>query len=100
MVLYIAAFILAALMLTLFNYTGYVYLTVAVCIGLAWLGLGLRGFKSTNDTLWGRQMFRLSLLLITAICVVIPFDTNMSNPPGGSVGDLAKSSIKANFPNP
>jgi heme o synthase len=74
MVIYIFGFIITASMLTFFNYTGYVYLIVTTGIGLAWLGLSLQGFKSTNDQLWGQNMFRLSLLVILATCFVIPFD--------------------------
>ncbi len=74
MVLYIFGFIIAAILLTFFGYTGNFYLVVAATIGLAWLGLSLKGFASENDKLWGRHMFRLSLVLITAISVVIPFD--------------------------
>lgn len=74
MTLYIAAFILTAGLLTYFNYTGYVYLAVTLVIGLAWLALCLKGFKSDNDALWGKQMFQLSLVLITAISLVMPFD--------------------------
>lgn len=74
MVLYIIGFIFAAMMLTFFNYTGYIYLFVAMSIGISWLWLCLAGFKSDNDQLWGRLMFRLSLVLIMSICFVIPFD--------------------------
>lgn len=74
MVFYILGFILAAIMLTLFEYTGYLYLFVTMSIGLVWLGLCLMGFKSTNDQLWGRRMFHLSLLMIAAVCLAIPFD--------------------------
>jgi protoheme IX farnesyltransferase len=74
MVLYILGFILTAILLTFFNYTGYIYLIVTACLGFAWLGLCIKGFQSHNDQLWGRRMFRLSLVLITAICFVIPFD--------------------------
>lgn len=74
MMLYIVGFIFAAMMLTFFNYTGYLYLTIAVSIGLAWLGLCMKGFKSDNDQLWGCHMFRLSLLMITSLCFIIPFD--------------------------
>lgn len=74
MVLYILGFILAAVMLTLFNYTGNLYLIVSSVMGLAWLALCLKGFNSDNDTIWGRRMFQLSLVTITAICFAIPFD--------------------------
>jgi heme o synthase len=74
MIAYIIAFILAAVMLTFFNYTGYTYLIVAVSLGSLWLWLCAKGFKCDNDQVWGFQMFRLSLLLITALCFAIPFD--------------------------
>lgn len=74
MTLYILGFILAALSLTFFDYTGYAYLIVTVSLGLMWLGLCLQGFLSSNDQIWGQHMFRLSLLTIMAVCFVIPFD--------------------------
>lgn len=74
MVLYIVAFIAAAALLTVFNYTGYIYLVVAVTLGLAWLVLCLEGFKTNNDHKWAKQMFRLSLVIIAAISLAIPFD--------------------------
>ncbi len=76
MVFYILGFILAASMLTLFDYTGYLYLIVTISIALIWLGLCIKGFKSDDDQLWGLQMFRLSLLAITALCFILPFDVN------------------------
>lgn len=75
MALYITAFVAVASLLTLFHYTGYLYLVVATTIGLAWLLLSLQGFQSHNDQLWGHRMFQWSLVLIAAISVVIPFDT-------------------------
>lgn len=74
MVIYIASFIIAAMMLTLFNYTGYVYLIVAAGLGAMWLLLAFKGFKTNNDQLWGRNMFRLSLVIIGCISFVIPLD--------------------------
>lgn len=74
MVIYIIGFITTAILLTLFHYTGILYLIVATCLGLVWLCLGLKGFQSEDNQLWGKQMFRLSLLIIGAICFVIPFD--------------------------
>ena len=74
MVLYIVGFILAALMLTVYGYTGYAYLAATGIVGIAWLALCLKGFSVDNDRLWGKQMFQLSLLLITVICLAIPLD--------------------------
>ncbi len=74
MVLYITAFIATSALLTLFHYTGYLYLIVATTIGLGWLLMSVKGFKCADDQVWGKQMFRISLLLITAISLTIPFD--------------------------
>lgn len=74
MAVYILSFIFIAILLTFFGYTGKVYLAVTASLGLAWLGLCVKGFKSEDNQRWGFHMFRLSLLLITAMCFVIPFD--------------------------
>lgn len=74
MLLYVMGFIVAGVMLTLYGYTGYLFMSVVIAFGLMWLRLCLQGFKSDNDQLWGRNMFRLSLVIIAAISFVIPFD--------------------------
>lgn len=74
MLLYIVAFVVTAMMLTFFHYTGYAYLIVTIAIGMAWLALCIQGFASDNDQRWGRRMFRLSLVVIGALCLTIPFD--------------------------
>lgn len=68
MLFYIVAFIAAALMLTILGYTGYVYMFVAAVCGGSWLWLCIKGFKSDNDKVWARQMFVVSLVVITALC--------------------------------
>lgn len=63
-VLYVAAFALAAGLLFAYGYTGYVYL---VCLGLyaaGWLALGLRGFKASDDKQWATRMFLYSLVML------------------------------------
>jgi heme o synthase len=74
MVIYIIGFIIASILLTYFNYTGYIYLTIAIGSGAAWLWLCLKGFNRHDNQLWGKQMFQVSLALITAICCAISFD--------------------------
>lgn len=74
MVLYIVAFTFAALLLSFMGYTGNAYLIAAVILSLAWLGLGLKGFKAANDHRWARQMFGLSLVVIAALSIMISFD--------------------------
>lgn len=74
MALYILAFMFAAMLLTYFNYTGKLYLTVALTAGALWFALSMKGFSIDDDRLWGRNMFALSLVIIISICFVIPFD--------------------------
>jgi protoheme IX farnesyltransferase len=74
MLLYIIAFTGASLLLTLLGYAGYAYLTVAMLLSIAWLALGIQGFKNGNDQLWARQMFRLSLVIIVALSFMICVD--------------------------
>lgn len=74
MVLYIIAFTIAALMLTVFGYTGYTYLAVATLLGFAWLWLCIKGFNIDNNKLWARKMFLLSLVIITTLCAVMSVD--------------------------
>lgn len=75
MFLYIIAFIMTAALLTWFEYTGYTYLAVTSLISLLWLLLSFKGFESKNDQVWGKQMFRLSLVTIMITCFMIFVDT-------------------------
>ncbi len=77
MTLYITGFIITAAMLTFFDYTGYIYFAVTLSLSLVWLVLCLRGFKVQNDQHWAKNMFYLSLVLITAVSFVIPFDVRL-----------------------
>lgn len=74
MVFYIFAFIVSTLTLTYFNYTGILYMQVALALGLFWLGVCLKGFRHVNHQMWARQMFVVSLFVIMGLCFVIPFD--------------------------
>ncbi len=75
MLLYIIAFIAATLMLIGYGYTGYAYLATAAVLGAAWLILCIKGFKSRDDKLWARSMFRLSLVIIMLLSIMISVDT-------------------------
>lgn len=71
MLLYVLAFVAAAVLLFVFGYTGYVYLASVIILGSAWLWLCLQGYKAEDDKLWARRMFLFSLLAITVLCIVI-----------------------------
>jgi protoheme IX farnesyltransferase len=68
---YIIAFIAACSLLTVYDYTGYIFLAVMAGISLAWLILGLRGFNTTEDVKWGRGMFFFSLTVILTLAVML-----------------------------
>jgi protoheme IX farnesyltransferase len=70
-VAYIIAFIIAAALLSLYGYTGYVYLIAIVGLGLWWLKLGLEGFKAEDDNKWGRQVFLFSLIITLAFSLLL-----------------------------
>ena len=74
MLLYVIAFMIAAFMLTLLHFTGYIYLAVVAILGSAWAWLSIKGFKAENDIRWAREMFVLSLVVITALSIVLSFD--------------------------
>ncbi len=75
MLIYVIAFMITTLMLIGFGYTGYASLAAVVLMSVAWIWLAIKGFKVDNDVLWARQMFRLSLVIITVLCFMISVDT-------------------------
>ena len=70
-ILYIIAFTIVAVMPTLFGYIGWVYFVVALALGLIWLGLGLKGFRTQDDRIWARKMFLFSIINITVLSLVM-----------------------------
>lgn len=71
MLIYMIAFIVAALLLSAFGYTGTVYLVGMLIFGLAWLVMGLQGFgRKTNDVKWARKVLLFSLIVIAAWSVL------------------------------
>ena len=73
--LYIVAFMVATLMLSLGGYAGYKYLVVAAAVSLWWLGMALSGYKSENDDrVWARKLFVFSIVAITALSVMMSVD--------------------------
>jgi protoheme IX farnesyltransferase len=67
---YILAFEIVAVLLTLFHYTGLIYLVVMVGIGAVWLLRGLRGFRAKDNAAWGKQMFLFSLIVVLVLSVM------------------------------
>ncbi|HDL8053966.1 TPA: protoheme IX farnesyltransferase [Yersinia enterocolitica] len=80
--LYILAFMVATLMLTLSGYAGYKYLVVAAAVSVWWLGMALRGYKATNDSVWARKLFVFSIIAITSLSVMMSVDFNVPSSAG------------------
>ena len=74
MFIYIILFSISAALFTLFGYTGYIYLLTILMLSSIWLMAAYKGFSCTNDYLWGKKMFRLSLVIIGFFCILIPLD--------------------------
>jgi len=72
--LYIIAFAIATLMLSLGGYAGYKYLVVAAAVSVWWLGMALRGYKVEDDKVWARKLFGFSIIAITALSVMMSVD--------------------------
>jgi protoheme IX farnesyltransferase len=73
--IYINIFITATLLLTLFGYASYVYATIIFVSGLVWLGFSVLGFKTkTDDTLWARKMFVISIVVLMVLSIALSLD--------------------------
>jgi protoheme IX farnesyltransferase len=71
--LYVAGFSAVSALLSWGGYAGRGYLAASLCLGVAWLCLGWAGFKTDDDSAWGRWMFRFSLVAITLLCALMFF---------------------------
>jgi len=71
---HIAAFVLAAQLLTVFGYAGYAYLGVATVLGLCWLATALHGYRSADDRAWARRVYLFSIVAIFILSVMMSVD--------------------------
>ncbi|MGL9759801.1 MAG: heme o synthase [Symbiopectobacterium sp.] len=77
--LYIVAFMVVTLMLSLGGYAGYKYLVVAASVSIWWLGMALSGYKKLNDDkVWAHKLFVFSIVVITSLSVIMSIDSMMS----------------------
>jgi protoheme IX farnesyltransferase len=75
-IVYVLAFMIATLMLTLSGYAGYKYLIVAAAVSIWWLGMALKGYKTENDVLWARKLFGFSIITIMSLSFMMSVDFN------------------------
>ena len=70
-IIYIIAFLVAIYFLFYYHYAGYTYIIIMLGLGLYWLKLSINGLYTANDELWGRSVFKFSLVIILVFCVLI-----------------------------
>jgi len=75
--LYIAAFTGAAMMLSFCGYTGYGYLTAASLLGMCWLVMAWNGWRSSDNRLWARRLFVFSIVSIMVLSIMMSLDSTM-----------------------
>jgi len=68
---FILAFTLAVSLLTIYDYAGWVFLVVMAVLGLTWFAKGIKGFQASNNTVWARQMFLFSLIVMLSLSVML-----------------------------
>lgn len=75
MLVYIVAFTIASGSLTVFGYTGLVYLLTMLAFGFAWLRLAVNGFGAKNNAAWARQLFSFSLVVLTGFSALLALNS-------------------------
>lgn len=68
---YTIAFVISTLLLQVFGYVGFSYTIVMGVLGGYWIWLGTKGLQATDDEAWARKMFRFSLIIILALCLML-----------------------------
>ena len=71
-IVYVIAYILTCLALSLYGHTGIFFATLALVSGGLWLYFGLVGLKVKNPTQWARRMFLYSLIALLVVSITIP----------------------------
>jgi protoheme IX farnesyltransferase len=71
---YIFAYVIAAVDLSLFGYAGLTYLIVMGGLATYWLWKAINGFKVRSDKKWARQMFGFSLVVLLVFSAVLSLD--------------------------
>lgn len=89
-ILYILAFMIAAMILTLYGYTGYRYLFVTVIVSTLWLSMALCGYKTKNNSNWARKLFIFSIIAIISLSVMMSIDFSVTSTPGALITHVHK----------
>ncbi|WP_417562385.1 heme o synthase [Microbacterium sp.] len=68
---YTILFVAASLVLPVFGYVGLTYTIVMGGLGLAWIALGIVGLRTHDVEKWSHRMFRGSMWMILALCLML-----------------------------
>jgi protoheme IX farnesyltransferase len=69
--LYTLLFVISALLLTIFGYTGLSYLVAMGGLSVYWILLAAKGFRAADSDAWARKNFHASLMILLAYCALI-----------------------------
>lgn len=72
--LYGIGFIMATSLLTVFGFTGYVYLAVISAVGVMWVYKMYRGFLTAKNEVWALGIFLFSLKVLIIFSILISLD--------------------------
>lgn len=75
MMRYIVLIVPVSVLLTVFGYTGMIYLIGATILGLIWAIIGFVGFKNDDDEKWAKKMFLYSINYLTLLLLLMILDT-------------------------
>lgn len=75
---YTALFLICSVLLVAAGSAGNIYLVCMTALGVYWLYKALKGLRSPNLTLWARQFFLTSLVVILATSVLVSVGSVLS----------------------
>lgn len=64
-------FLISVVSLSLAGYTGSVFMIAMVILSGYWIFLGIKGFKTLDDTKWARKVFGFSLIILMSMSVLM-----------------------------
>ncbi len=68
---YTLAFVASTMLLPIFGHVGIVYAVVMGALGACWIWIGVKGLRAVDSAAWARKMFRFSLIIILALCLML-----------------------------
>lgn len=76
-ILYIIAFMLTSLLLTIYGYTGYLYAIVMSVLSLYWLYITAVKYDKIPNKEWGKKSFLFSIITITSYSFLVSVDAHI-----------------------